>query len=295
MRFFGTLAMVVTTALISAAEAQVPGYECWGDKLPDFATCQAIVEANGWTTGSDATYSNPKPGTAQCTVLTDANGGNCQIGICFPARDDADDYFTTADKLYQNYYKQIEDNCFPSKAGGKASVWIDPFVWLEVINYAPPTKKHQDVVRNVSLAELHGDLSKRADTTFDVINQKLSIENPAVKFKIGGQLDQGSQYTISESDTVSTSVSASFGLEATLLEAVGVSAGMEVTTETSVTITVGQVLTCPCETGKGQLFWYPVFNYYEGFFNGDDAPEGLQSIWVPLDDQYSNYRFDCLG
>ncbi|KAF4461754.1 hypothetical protein FALBO_11451 [Fusarium albosuccineum] len=130
-------------------------------------------------------------GTA-CIVLTDANGGNCQIDICFPARDDADGYFTTADKLYRKYYKQIEDNCFPSKAGGKASVWIDPFVWLEVINYAPPTKKHRDVVRNVSLAELHGDLSKRADTTFDVIDQKLSIENPAVKLKIGGQLDHGS-------------------------------------------------------------------------------------------------------
>lgn len=131
------------------------------------------------------------------------------------------------------------------------------------------------------------------DDDFTLVVQSRSVEREGLQ--VTGKLPAGSSFTITEESSQTTSISSSVGLEAGFFDIFSASVSLEVSSSYTASSGTSVTIFVDCESGQsGQIFWYPLYDVYSGFF----TPSNTNAEYaIPQDSQASktNYRVKCFG
>ncbi|KAM0324415.1 hypothetical protein ACHAQA_008197 [Verticillium albo-atrum] len=309
-----------------------PLVDCDADFRPEWDDCQSTIDywfgdKEDWST--DVIHTNGEQGwpTPSCRWWY-WEDGNCRITHCFT--DDA----PAGDKALYAYFKKdynaIRDRCQTFRAGGFVTeLGGDYRSFLEVTNDEdsaggggevsgdPQGKLKPRVSENgfqtgeLSLEEYEEWAARRKpsrestsktkakrdddDDDFLILFTAKNVRQPGV-YDRGPRMAPGVGYTYQKTEgyTVTTSVSAEIGGAFKMFTA---SISSSVEESESVEVSETMQYDVPCNQGqRGQVHWYPLFDYYEvEFYPSRTTAE----IWLPVkgsdDFAAGEFGINCLG
>jgi len=301
MHFAEALVFAATAsgAALSSRQTQI----CDGAREPSIQDCQILLAV--WTT--TPTDSTTIPDGSECYVAEDqAHGLNCILSGCDVSGTGGS--FLNQDAI--DAYNIIQGECITAQEAGGAELTADGVHQIQAFNdpnFKPPSSKRAtpDIqVKGMSKAKLNKLLEKASsapsrkrqesgDNSATVSSVSANVEAPNSRQQITAELPAGSSYTTTTTDTKTTGISSSFGLEAGFFDIFTASADITVSTDYSISSTTGVTVDVQCENGQqGIVYWAPLFDWFQGTFE----PSGdAFSVYIPIADTAGAYDVDCLG
>jgi hypothetical protein len=279
-----------------------------------------MIAATGWRDDPSGYVNNDGLGRACRSFTTEDHSINCWLLVCFPR----ETYSEVRYASLSTWYDMGKDACEPLDAGSRVPGQIeldhlrvrnDPDFSREVLQQVALSYEVKDGVvhttipydiieeldRNDTFAETPGTSEKAKrqgdDDRWISVNSATSITNPSERYQASGRLSGGVQQTwsFSETTTVGISTTVEMGVGWEIFTA---SVGITTSYEHSETVESGLTFTVECdEAEEGVVWYYPLFNWYEGFWASD--PNENIEVWIPRggDNDFVQGRFvtECLG